>query len=313
MTVTEWCRYWHREIYEPKVRFSTWQSRGYVLETHIYAYFKDIEIDRLTQKDVREFLDKKSRGYSAAMVSNISKVLHLCLKAAVEQAVIPVNPADGLSSSSKAKCKTKPLTEFQLAEYLCAAQGTECEIMLRLIAEYGLRPKEVCGLRWTDINPRMGTLTINQMRGIEKGGLVDYGNELCREILVTKEMANQLSVTHKRHLSSEVLFIHKGTLKPYTPQMLRRRHKEILSKTSLPEFTLSDLHHSFALNLLQKGESAKEVTKVVGAYRPRALRSYYKEAVNKVAKARSGGIEMKTRGQDQTVELIENVLKCLKW
>lgn len=309
MTVTEWCRYWHSEIYKNKVRFSTWQSRGYVLETHICPYFEIIEIEELTRKDVQRFLDKKRRGYSAAMVSNISKVLHLCLKAAVEQSMIPINPADGLSTSSKAHCKTKPLTEFRLVEYLCAAQDTECEVMFRLVAEYGLRPKEVCSLRWTDFNPKTRTLTVSQSRGIEKGKLVDYGNEHCREINLSKEMSERLIVTHNQHPSSEVLFIHKGTLKPYTPQMLRSRHKEILAKTALPDFTLSDLHHSYAIKLLEKGESAKEVAKAVGGCRSRALRSYYKNAVEREERLKQGETFPVIIEQQEMVDLLLDILR----
>jgi integrase len=60
------------------------------------------------------------------------------------------------------------------------------------------------------------------------------------------------------------MFIHPGTLKPYSPAMVRRLHQKVLERAQLPNIHFRDLRHTCAIRNLEAGRRLKDVSAELG-------------------------------------------------
>lgn len=61
--------------------------------------------------------------------------------------------------------------------------------------------------------------------------------------------------------------MHPATQKPYSPQMVRRLHNEIIREAGLDHIRFVDLRHTCVVLSLQNGINAKEVVQMLGHFR----------------------------------------------
>lgn len=306
MTVAEWCRYWLNEIDSRNVRPSTWNAHRYLLENHIVKDLGEIPMETLNRETVADFLSRKQEKYRPTTCRNIYKVLHQCMGCAVGQQFITANPADGLNIPWKAQCCSNVPSDFQIEEYLDTAETMGFRTLFQLMAEAGLRPKEVCTLRWNDLNLRRKTLTVDALRGLEKMRVVDYPGNQIRKLRLSDEMIALLKAEHRKHPHDELMFVQPCYRKPYTPKMLRLRHSRIIALADIPEFDLRAFHDSYAIRQYRQEKSAKEVAELIGKTRARDARRYYKNAVEQ-AKGVDCPEEIRDK-QKQTAELMGSLL-----
>jgi len=77
-------------------------------------------------------------------------------------------------------------------------------------------------------------------------------------------VVQQLEQEHLKHPSSDIMFIHPGTLKPYSPAMVRRLHQKVLEQAQLPNIHFRDLRHTCAIRNLEAGRSLEDVSFELG-------------------------------------------------
>ena len=138
----------------------------------------------------------------------------------------------------------------------------------------GLRQSELIALKWSDLNMKKRTLTIAENRAVERRELVEYGSQ-TRSIRLTPEVVDLLIMEHSKHPSSPLMFMHPATLKPYSPQMVRRMHNEIIKEAGIDHIRYVDLRHTCAIFALKNGMDAKELAQMLGHYRPAITRQNY--------------------------------------
>ncbi len=181
-----------------------------------------------------------------------------------------------------------------MADYLDAAGQLGYGAMFTLAVRYGLRQRELIALKWSDVDMKKPSLTVHAGRVVKEGKLVEYAGKV-RELQLSPEDAALLEQEHSKHPSSEVLFIHPGTLTPYTPNMIRLRHKWILEKAEIPHIRFEDLRHTCAVLALQNGMTAAELTHLQGRCRTTQTRQSYAEHMNQTSKKQA----QKTIGEQQ--------------
>lgn len=109
---------------------------------------------------------------------------------------------------------------------------------------------------------------------MERRELMEYGEE-TRTVILTKEAVSLLAEEHAKHPSSPLMFMHPATLKPYSPQMVRRMHKEIITEAGLDHIRFTDLRHTCAVLSLQNGMGTKELAQMLGHARSNMTRQNY--------------------------------------
>lgn len=112
--------------------------------------------------------------------------------------------------------------------------------MFLLALTAGLRQGELIALKWSDLNIKERTLTISESRSVERRELVEYKGG-TRTISLTTEAVGLLRMERARHPSSSLMFMHPATQKPYSPQMVRRMHNEIIKEAGLDRIRFADL------------------------------------------------------------------------
>lgn len=250
MTVREWAAYWQEKYDAPAVRRTTYEAHRYLLENHIISCLGKWELAELTTDMVGKFLDeRKAHGnrrnggpLSEVTVGHIWRLLTCILDRAVEEGQLTKNPARAFQYSTVRRVKAEVLTDREMEDYLDAAQELGYLPIFLLALEQGLRQRELIALKWSDLDAKNRTLTIHEGRAVECGKLVEHGGKM-RTIDLPQFTVEQLVQEHEKHPSSEAMFIHPGTLKPYSPEMIRLLHKRVLERAGLEHISFKNLRH----------------------------------------------------------------------
>ena len=131
-------------------------------------------------------------------------------------------------------------------------------------------------MRWSDLDVKQRTLTITEGHSVERRKLVEYEGG-TRTISLTLEVVKLLIEEHARHPSSPLMFMHPATQKPYSPQMVRRMHNEIIKEAGLDHIRFEDLRHTCAVLSLQNGVGVEEVAQMLGHFRAAMTRQNYED------------------------------------
>lgn len=142
-------------------------------------------------------------------------------------------------------------------------------------------------------------------------GLVEYGNQ-TRTITLTPEVIGLLIMEHSKHPGSPLMFMHPATLKPYSPQMVRRMHNEIIKEAGIDHIRYVDLRHTCAILALKNGMDAKELAQMLGHYRPTITRQNYEPYLPHTAKKDEDMPNETTQDElQQAANILDNLLKFL--
>ena len=140
----------------------------------------------------------QSPGLSPTTVHSIHTTLHQALQAAVEQRMIPDNPAIRAEPPKIIHRAMNILGKEQMERFLAE---TNRDIIWRdffyVELTTGLRLGEICGLMWSDFDDRKGTLRVSRTLHREKGGRLVAGDTKTyagtRTILLPSSTAERLA------------------------------------------------------------------------------------------------------------------------
>ena len=223
--------------------------------------------------------------------------------------LITENPARAFHYPKPKKVSANVLTPAEVEDYLDAADRIGHLPMFLLALTAGLRQGELIALKWSDLNIKERTLTVAESRSVERRELVEYKGG-TRTVSLTTEAVELLRMEHARHPSSPLMFMHPATQKPYSPQMVRRIHNEIIKEAGLDHIRFADLRHTCAVLSLQNGMDAKEVSQMLGHFRTSMTRQNYAPYLaNHTAKSENSPSEASREELRQAADILDNLLK----
>lgn len=205
---------------------------------------------------------------------HIHRLLQQCLDQAIRDGLLTENPAKAFRYRKSTTVKANIMTPLEMEDYLDAAEQLGYLPMFMLALTTGLRQGELIALKWSDLDIESRTLTIAENRAVVRRELVEHGSQ-TRTIALTPEVIDLLIREHDKHPSSPLMFMHPATLKPYSPQMVRRMHNEIIKEAGIDHIRYVDLRHTCAIFALKNGMDAKELVQMLGHYRPTITRQNY--------------------------------------
>lgn len=136
------------------------------LTRFIYPVLERYYIDEITPEAVQEAINAMG-DKAQATKQKMLMILKQILDAAVEDKIIESNPAKSkrIKKAGKKSTPRKPYTVEQM-QYITAnlhkIKNTRDKAYIALIALHPLRPEEVLGLKWEDINFTNNTITIKR-------------------------------------------------------------------------------------------------------------------------------------------------------
>jgi integrase len=104
----------------------------------------------------------EQRGLSAQTVRHIHRTLSQALNHAVGLGVLVKNPAAQVKPPKPENREIKILGKDEITAILDAAKETPLHLPVLVAVTTGLRRGELLGLRWSDLDLKAGTVTVNQ-------------------------------------------------------------------------------------------------------------------------------------------------------
>ena len=245
-----------------------------------------VRLDQLAPVGIRAFYKSlQERGLSPRTVQSVHGILHSALEQAVEDGVIPRNPAKlARRALEKVQRSEKQVLSVEQARvFMKQVQGDRFAALWLLLLDTGLRPGEALGLKWSDLddgNVVRVQRSLNDPRG--KGEPWRFGPPKTKAGIRSiplmpstvaalrehrkRQIAEQLSVGEKWGVGTEPNMIFTTSVGTYISRSnLHRRHfKPILRAAGLPDMRIYDLRHSAATILLSLGENPKVIQERLG-------------------------------------------------
>ena len=318
MTLREYILFWQETYDKSQSRPTTYAAHNYVFKNHILPGLGDILLAELTSEMVGEFLEERRRfgnhrpgssGLGEETMRHIHRLLQQCLDQAIRDGLLTENPAKTFRYRKSTTVKANIMTPLEMEDYLDAAERLGYLPMFMLALTTGLRQSELIALKWSDLDIESRTLTIAENRAVVRRELVEYGSQ-TRSIRLTPEVVDLLIMEHSKHPSSPLMFMHPATQRPYSPQMVRRMHNEIIKEAGLDHIRFTDLRHTCAVLSLRNGMETKELARMLGHYRPSITRQDYEPYLpHKVQKDEDIPNEATQGELQQAANILDNLLK----
>ena len=279
-TLGEWLDQWVEEHGKLNLRPNTYVGYKRMIRK-VKEYLGDKQIKKVTTADIQHMYNQlKAKGrdqpdkngtyeLSAASVRSIHMMLHEALDAAVGARLIAKNPTKGTSIPKLDRKEMKVLNDEQLDKFLDEIEKEPVwyDFFYTAITT-GLRRGEICGLKWEDLDIRMGTLRIRRTVTVgPKKELVigDPKTETGKRTIILPQSTLELLI--RRRASAITEWIFPSILypeKPVAPSSAYNRLKEILRSSGLPDIRFHDLRHTFATHALKNGIDAKTLSGLLG-------------------------------------------------
>jgi integrase len=298
-TEGEYLERWLETSVRGSVRESTCESYRRQVKRYMVPALGNVKLKKLSAMHVqgmyRSMLD---RNLSPRTVQYTHANLHRALKQAVRWGLVPRNVCEDVDRPRLQREEMLPLCREQARRLLKATEGDRLEALYVLAVHTGMRPGELLGLKWEDVDldATGGSLRVN--RALSEGKLAATKTKRSRRrIDLSAGSVAALKAHRKRQLEERMqkagLWRDHGLVFPSvvgTPLSHRnvvRAFKELLKRAGLPVGTrLYDLRHTCATLLLNSNVHPKYVQELLG----HASISQTLDTYSHVLKGMDGGI-----------------------
>ena len=279
-TFKEYAYSWIKTTIPATCKESTGREYKDILKNHIESVFSDQKINRITRGHVKTFLlEKLNGGYARSTVVHMRKCLSGVFNVAVDDEVIPANPAQGLGKFLKPKDRKEdinPLTPEELTKLLDTVQEhfPEHYTLFLLLARTGMRIGEALALQWGDID--FNSRFIEVRRSVVREKITTPKNGKSRRVDMSMQLMDALKIhrtgSKKRGLElglgelPEYIFINQNGGMLYKDNWRRRVFKKALEKAELRTVRIHDMRHTYATLRISKGDNIADVSKQLGHY-----------------------------------------------
>lgn len=249
------------------------------LDRHILPVLGDILLSDVTPAMISKLLlDFQKAGYSHATAVKLYNILNGVFEMAFLDESIPINPLSRVKRPAPRKDEApkeeseKALTAKELNRVLsCVSQEPlKWQSYINLAADSGARRGELCGLWWSDIDFKAGTITIRRnlqytvSAGVYttspkngKSRVVDIGPE-------TLVLLRRLREEQATSCVSKWVFTQEGSAEPMFPQSPTKYFKSFGKRYGIENFHPHKLRHTSASIGITSGADIVSVSERLG-------------------------------------------------
>jgi integrase len=275
VTFAEYANEW-METYSGRtahgIRESTRNDYRRVLTQRAIPYFGRMQLSAVEPRDVKRYVtDVAARGLSRNTTRLALAPVRALFATAVEEGLIRSNPAVGVrlpvGPVLDDRQRAKALTEEQLAALMRAADP-KTALLIRFLADTGLRIGECVALRWRDID--FGRRRVEVRRRLYKGTIGPpksrYGR---RDVPLSPGLAQALWRARPHRVSeADPLFSGRRNGKALDSSTAYRAVRAAALRARLPAVGPHALRHTCATRLFRNGLNAKQVQLWLGHHSP---------------------------------------------
>lgn len=231
-----------------------------------------IRIGELTQRDLREWRDKRLKTVAGSTVNRDLNLLNAVLKLAVQEwdVAVPKSVLNGIRRPKNPPPRDRRLStkeEAALFAAIAETRGGYLRQIVELALETGMRQSELVALTWERV--LLPNRTIRLMTGQTKNG---HGRAvpLSRRAVETLESITPQSMRRRR--------VFPGL----TGEAVKRSFIRSCERAGIKNFHFHDLRHE-ATSRLEKGLNVAEVASITGHKDTRMLMRYTHLDASKLA------------------------------
>lgn len=312
MTVDKWLEHWLANVVAGRVGSpNTLANYRQIVRGHIVPALGKTPLCKLTPEQVDRLLASQAQaGLSRSLIGRTRTILADSLRHAERRGLVARN-AGSLSAMPQTEPATprRSLSPDEARRLMAAAEGERLEALIVVGLSCGLRPGELAGLLWDDLDLQgeVPTLTVSgslkrlpSLDGkgyrLERGDVKRSTNG--RRTIALPEVAVDALRRHRAAQAAErlragglwedhglVFASEVGT--PLDPTNLRRTFARIAAKGGVDARFIYALRHTAASLLVDSGSGIEEVADLLGDDVRTLLRSY-RHRVRPVASAALG-------------------------
>lgn len=302
-TLAQYAEQWLENIVAVSRKHNTYRGYKIIVNAHLIPALGARRLDEITPKHVSDFVHaKKKSGLQTATVRSIRNCLSTIFKHAIHpDGYIKENPARGIEIPKRPEesdGKEADPFNFDERDILEATFKQHFSAFYPMIVcgfRTGLRPGELIGLQWGDIEwPSKtlegreipGTLTVRRNVTINRV-TTPKSKTSRREVRMTSALVEVLE-KHRRSMIEKTLRKGWGQVPEWVfaseegshihyPRFLTKVWNKAMEKSKLRRRTPHDMRHTFASLRLALGHPLAEVSKEMGhASADVTFKTYYK-------------------------------------
>jgi integrase len=257
---------------------TTQRFYNFNLARHIFPVLGARAIAEVSRADCRDVLAScRQKGLKISSLKGVQRSLSVVLSQAVEDAILPANPAfrmgKHLRLGDEPRPAIEPLTHLEAHEFLTAVSKhmPDYHPLFLLALRTGMRLGEILAVQWGDVDfeGRFIEVRRNLVGGratstkSTKRRRVDMSLKLVECLREYQRTQKAASLKAGRRLPPWVFATSEGT--PLDGDNLRHRvFYSLLEKGKLRQIRFHDLRHTYASLLIQNGESLAYVREQLG-------------------------------------------------
>lgn len=279
-TVNAYLDEWLNTSATLRVRANTLMSYRKMLKSYIRPTLGARRLDQLSPQDIqRTIAGLQAQGLEARTIRYAVGVLSTSLRQAVRFGTLVSNPAERVDLPPLVRREMHALSPEEASRFLAAVAADRWGVLFAFAIATGMRPSEVLGLKWKDVDLDKGTVFVRQALTRKPGGrhlTAPKTKGSKRRIPIPAGLVAQLR-EHRAEQDAERTragdryddqdFVFAGpTGKPVSERTLAQRHfKPALEAAGLPQtIRFYDLRHTCATMLLAANINAKVVAERLG-------------------------------------------------
>jgi integrase len=266
-TVTEFLRFWLRDVVPMTVRPTTAASYATIVENRLIPALGSVRLCRLSPEHIQSHLAAERRcGRAASTIRQSLRILRIALERARAFGWVDDNAARRVATPRVERSAIVPLAPADVRALLRAAKGRPVEQVVTL-GLTGLRAGEVRGLRWNDIDLVRRLVHIRQTaqwsgHGLEISPPKTLGS--VRTIKLPVFAFDPLRRTPPKERHGFVFKSRRARGAPLHGTTLSSWIAEAAAGAGLPHVTIHLLRHTAAAMLLESGVHLRVVMNVLG-------------------------------------------------
>ena len=250
------------------------------LDAYVKPQIGKIKLTRLRPMHIEAMQTELLKQVSPSTAASARLLLNGALKKAVRLGLIPINPVGGTDGPKRNKPTRYAMTVDDAIRFVEACEGARFGLCLTFALKTGLRPEELLGLQWPDLElSERGVVHVRRVMHKLLGGGWRWhepkSKNGIRSVVFPAELAAKLADHRRQQLEQKmrvgqawqnndlVFCTSLGT--PIRLTALHQAFKPILRQAKLPETVrIIDMRHGFISFSLIAGVDAKTISAEAG-------------------------------------------------
>ena len=181
LTLDSWMTTWFRDVLAPSKRSgrATFDNYSTLYRVHVRDELGHVKLAELHAEHVAKLLARKllpkdegGEGYSVSTVNRVRAILLSALDVAEDWGKVPKNVVRKTESPGSGNRGNRAMTLAEESRLLAACEGERLGAIYVTALGTGLRPGELLGLHWSDLDLEGAKLTVRTVARLDRGRFI---------------------------------------------------------------------------------------------------------------------------------------------